>query len=216
MVPIVYPAGLPCPAMASMQAAERRLLSSLAGARQSRSFSRDRLARQQVEFTFTHEALAVFVDWVKDDLSNAAAWFSADWPMPQGGTGVFRFIGTPSFPVYLHGVGWKVSAVCQVRGRGESPLFIPSNCELSIAAAELAKTESEYVYTTYFTDAPGTIDGIYYNRPDPGSAPNFPISVSWDDLVAPPSVTVFSGRWAGATPGFATFFRHRRVGHRYK
>ena len=84
---IVYPDTLPCPVATNVQAAERRLLSGIEGPRQSRPFSRDRLAAQPVEFIFTHDELAIFTAWVKDVLQYAAAWFAAEWPLPQGGIG---------------------------------------------------------------------------------------------------------------------------------
>lgn len=121
MSAIVYPPTLPGPTAAPLQGAERRMLSSTPGPRQARALQRDRLAQQQVTFVFTHAQVAVFAAWVASNLVRAGAWFAANWPLPQGGTGVYRFIGEPSYPEYLAGAGWRVSATCEVRGRGTLP-----------------------------------------------------------------------------------------------
>lgn len=117
-----YPDALPGPISAPIQSAERRMLSSLPGARQSRALSRDRLAGQELQFWFSHEQCAVFTDWLENTLVDAGAWFAASWPIPQGGVGVRKFIGAPSYPRFYPGFGWLVSAVCEVRGRGDLPV----------------------------------------------------------------------------------------------
>lgn len=121
MTAIAYPVTLPGPISAPLQSVERRLLSSLPGPRQSRALQRDRLAGQQVDFIFTNAQAAIFAAWVKNDLLAGGAWFSANWPQPQGGTGVRRFVGAPSYPQYMPTFGWRVSAVCEVRGKGRLP-----------------------------------------------------------------------------------------------
>lgn len=118
MTAIAYPPALPGPISAPLQSVERRLLSSLPGPRQSRALQRDRLAGQQVDFIFTNAQAAIFAAWVKNDLYEGGAWFSANWQQPQGGPGARRFIGAPSYPQYLPAFGWHVSAVCEVRGQG--------------------------------------------------------------------------------------------------
>jgi hypothetical protein len=127
-VPIVYPASLPGPTAAPFQPAERRLLSSLPGPRQSRPIQRDRKASQQLDFIFKHAEVAIFEAWLDGPLVRAGAWFAASWPQPQGGVGVRRFVGEPSFPVYYPGVGWHVSAQVEVRGRGELPVDDSDPC----------------------------------------------------------------------------------------
>jgi hypothetical protein len=82
---------------------------------------RDRHATQPVEFVFTHDQLATFTAWLDSTLVRAGAWFAANWPQPAGGSGVRRFVGEPSYPVYQPSRGWRVSAVCEVRGRGMPP-----------------------------------------------------------------------------------------------
>jgi hypothetical protein len=121
MIPLVYPSALPGPIAAPFQAAERRLLSSLPGPRQARPLQRDRLAMQQVDFIFTHDELTSFMAWLDMTLVRAGAWFTSNWAQPQGGEGVRRFIGEPTFPTYYPNVGWHVSASCEVRGRGMAP-----------------------------------------------------------------------------------------------
>lgn len=125
MAGLVYPASLPGPISAPFQSAERRLLSSIPGPRQSRPMQRDRKASQQLDFIFTHAECAIFKAWLDADLVRAGAWFAASWPQPQGGVGVRRFVGEPSFPIYYPNVGWHVSANVEVRGRGMAPAGPP-------------------------------------------------------------------------------------------
>ena len=123
--PIEYPAAyLPSPASAPLQWAERRGLSTTPGPRQSRILYTDQHGTQSLEFILRSAAqVQRWVDWVRDDLVDGAAWFAASWAQPQGGVGVRRFIGTPSFPEYLPVINaWRVSAVCEVRGRGDLPM----------------------------------------------------------------------------------------------
>lgn len=123
MTAVTYPVDLPCPSSAALQFAERRQLSTLPGPRSSRVLSTDRTGSQTIEiFLRTREQVQVWLDWLRDDLIDGAAWFSASWPQPQGGVGVRRFIGSPSYPQYLpKRGGWLVMAQCQMRGRGILP-----------------------------------------------------------------------------------------------
>lgn len=109
-----YPITLPGPISAPIQSVERRLLSSLPGPRQSRAIQRAKLAGQQVEFIFTHSEAAIFAAWVKNDLLEGGAWFSANWPLPQGGAATRRFVGAPAYPSYVPNLGWHVTAQCEV------------------------------------------------------------------------------------------------------
>ena len=128
MSAITYPASLPCPSSAPLQWAERRQLSSLPGPRGSRVLFTDQLGSQSLEFILRSEAqVQAWVDWVRDTLVDGAAWFAASWSQPQGGIGVRRFIGAPSYPEYLPVINaWRVSALCEVRGRGELPVMAGS------------------------------------------------------------------------------------------
>lgn len=122
--PLVYPDGFPCPLSTSLQRSERRLLSTLAGARQSRVASHDKISTRQITFLLESPAQCVaWLTWGLVTLQNWAAWFSASWPTPEGGTTVQRFIGAPSYPQFQPNFnGWQVQATLQVRGRGVDPV----------------------------------------------------------------------------------------------
>lgn len=123
MTALAYPSNLPCPLSTSLQRSERRLLSTLAGARQSRVASRDKISTRQITFLLqSPQQCSDWLLWGNDTLSNWAAWFSATWPTPEGGTTVQRFIGVPSYPQFQPSFnGWQVQATLQVRGRGVLP-----------------------------------------------------------------------------------------------
>lgn len=114
-----YPAALPCPTSAPIQAAERRHMSTLPGPRQSRPFQRDRKAAQQLHFVFPSLALVQsWLDWFE---ATEGAWFAAEWPQPQGGVGVRRFTSPPTYEGFLpKRRGWGVTISCEVRGGGVS------------------------------------------------------------------------------------------------
>lgn len=122
MAVIRYPDNLPAPWVATIKSNERRALDDLPGLRQTRYLQRDRLATQQMQFVFYKlDDVQTFYAWVRDTLFEGGAWFAADWPLPQGGTGVRKFIQKPAYPT-LQGVGvWTVTATCEVRGRGVLP-----------------------------------------------------------------------------------------------
>jgi len=88
-----------------------------------RPMQRDRHAFQDVDFVYTHDELAVFTEWVETSLVKAGAWFTSTWAQPQGGAGVRRFVGEPSYPVYYPSVGWNVRAMVEVRGAGAIDVF---------------------------------------------------------------------------------------------
>lgn len=121
MAELVYPSLLPGPQAAPVQWAERRMLSSLPGPRASRAIERDQRGSQQVSFLFDAAEAAVFRAWHDADLTYGGAWFAADWPSPQANVRVRRFIGAPQWQ-FVPGGLWRVSAQCEVRGRGEVPL----------------------------------------------------------------------------------------------
>lgn len=120
MADLVYPVSLPGPTAAPYYPTERRHLSEIPGPRQSRPTQRDRLATQEVEFFFTREQLDVWTEWLEASLVSAGAWFTARWAQPQGGVGVRRFLGTPTYPTFYANVGWVVRATVEVRGEGSS------------------------------------------------------------------------------------------------
>lgn len=124
-IPLVYPSTLPCPTATSVQRLERRALSSndLRGPRESRAISVDKVSAQPLEFLFRSQAqLQAWVDWYVTTLHNGSAWFAASWPQPEGGVGVRRFLGAPSYPEYIPPKKmWRVVITCQIRGRGMLP-----------------------------------------------------------------------------------------------
>lgn len=120
-VPLVYPATLPCPQSAPFSRSERRALSALSGKRQSRTLWRDRHGTIPVQFLMTFEQVAIWLDWIETEQVNGGAWFAADWRVPFGRTGVFRFMSAPTYPEFIPIVGWRVSAEVEVRGRGMPP-----------------------------------------------------------------------------------------------
>lgn len=122
MTSIAYPSTLPGPSVAPVTSAERRLIAPRDGVRSSRAAQRDRLAMQDLTFEFLHFAdCEAFRLWWRDTLVEGAAWFAATWPLPQGWVaGVRQFVGTPRWD-YIPAAGWRVTARCQVRGRGVAP-----------------------------------------------------------------------------------------------
>lgn len=118
----VYPSSLPLPSIATIKANERRLLTPIVGPRAARAIQRDRLEMQRLEWVFSMDEAATFEAWVKTALIEGGAWFAASWPHPTGATAVRRFVQRPTYPQYLLGAGWKVSATCVVRGVGEPPI----------------------------------------------------------------------------------------------
>lgn len=130
-----YPATLPPPSMPlTHQPDDVRLTSSLPGPTQARPLSDDAGAAEQIQFVYTHDELATFLDWLQNDLIDGAAWFVADWPVPLGGSAVRRFVDAPSLPEPLPGIGWRVTAACEIRGRGVDPVALTP----TIPAFELA------------------------------------------------------------------------------
>jgi len=118
-----WPAALPGPLAAPRQSAERRVLSGLPGPRQSRALVRDQRGTEQVEFAFTFGQMGIFTAWL-ESIAAGGAWFSASapkWPTPQGGISDYRFVGAPTYPRYLPNVGWRVSALVEVRAHRDAP-----------------------------------------------------------------------------------------------
>jgi hypothetical protein len=117
-----YPSSLPAPQTSTLQPAERRVIETLNGPFETRPFSLDRLAAQPVTFVLLNgDQVNNWLTFGRTTLHDWAGWFAARWPQPFGGAGVRRFVGVPSYPEYLPGVGWRVSAQVQLRGRGTIP-----------------------------------------------------------------------------------------------
>lgn len=125
MAAIVYPEALPCPQTASLQRPERRALSSLPGLPKSRPLWRDKAGTTQpLTFVLTSvEMVQEWIDWGNNDLGDWGNWFAADWPQPEGGVGVRRFVGVPSYPEFFPTLqAWRVTAQVEIRGRSELPM----------------------------------------------------------------------------------------------
>lgn len=121
---IEYPATLPGPTAAGLQAAERRMLAD--EPMEARTIERDRRKRQHIALPpFTAEEAAEFRVWYENDLEAGGAWFAAPWPFPAAlvGSGyasaVRRWIGEPVWRM-LDGF-WVVTGDCEVRGLGMPP-----------------------------------------------------------------------------------------------
>ncbi len=175
-----YPAGLPYPQSAPVQASERRLMTQGDGPRDSRPVQFDRLGQQQLQWTFKFAHAAVFQAWWETDLVEGGAWFVANWPLPQGGDGDRRFVGTPAWQL-LPGYGWRVTATCALRGRG-----LPSYPEGGSGGGGGGIPES-----AVFFDAFDGIEALELHVPDV-AGPMF----SWD----PPSSITLTGTGLLAGP----------------
>ncbi|MEO8153559.1 MAG: hypothetical protein ABI605_10855 [Rhizobacter sp.] len=121
MAAIEYPADLPEPSVADIQSTERRQLSEGYGPRSARDFQRDRMALQQVAWTFTPEQAESFQAWWSAVLLDGGAWFSARWPLPLGWVAATRkLLGTPAWQ-HVPTEYWRVTADCELRGTGVPP-----------------------------------------------------------------------------------------------
>lgn len=120
-VPIVYPNGLPGPRLSPYQPYELRKVTTQPGRPQRAPKEHGRRGTQQVEFIFDFEHLPTWSDWLETDLVRSGAWFSAPkWKIPFSTGAQHRFIGEPSHAEYFPGLGWRVTATCEVR-EGPTP-----------------------------------------------------------------------------------------------
>lgn len=118
MAAIEYPAGLPCPQTSTIALRERRAVSPGMPQRYRR-LSQNPVQTETLTFVFPTFAQADrFMSWWRDDLSEGGAWFSAHWPVPQGGSAVRKFITEPEWSEFVPLVGWRVSVQAEVRGAG--------------------------------------------------------------------------------------------------
>jgi hypothetical protein len=124
MAYIVYPLGLPMPSISTVQSDERRRIPELEGVRNTSILQMDRLELQELEFVFDDfDKSEEFRAWHRDDLVFGACFFSAKWPLPRGMvSAVRRFIEMPKWQ-YLPAAGWRVTAMCEVRGIGLPPVI---------------------------------------------------------------------------------------------
>lgn len=125
MTTIVFPASVPSPSVSTITLAERRVLSDVnGGPQQARGIQNDYLGTQHVEWSLLDATAAAAIDdWWTNTLSFGGAWFVSTWPSPQGWISlVRRFVGALQW-THLAGGYWRLSATCQVRGRGLAPLL---------------------------------------------------------------------------------------------
>jgi hypothetical protein len=163
----VFPSILKAPQSAMLTPAERRALSEIEGKRSARALSVDRLVQQDVVFTLLNgEELNTWLHWGRIELIDWSCWFVANWSQPQGGAGVRRFVGAPSYPKYFANVGWLVNATVQVRGRGELP-----NVDVVAAPAPTPPDSSVPMITELFAGDAGSVTG---------HAPSLPSDSSWE------------------------------------
>lgn len=126
LIPSVYPASLPNPSVSNVTPAKRVDSSDVSGGpEQVRSRQRDYLALQDLEWPPLPADQAITLDaWWNDTLTRGGAWFTSTWPAPQGWVGLTRrFEGVLRWS-YIPGGFWRVTARCQVRGRGTPPLVL--------------------------------------------------------------------------------------------
>jgi hypothetical protein len=135
MAALEYPAGLPCPQTSTVTPAERRALSEPDRPRDARALQRDRLEFERITWPPMSAAeSAEFDEWWRDTLTFGGAWFAAEWPLPRGMVSAVRkFRGQPRYE-FVSGKFWRVSALCEVRGRGLPP---STNEDLLLVGANL-------------------------------------------------------------------------------
>lgn len=122
MAAITYPAGLPCPQTSTVTPAERRALSDPNRPRDARALQRDRLEFERITWPpMPIEQSEELLTWWRNDLTYGGAWFTASWPLPRGEVAAVRkFREQPKWG-FIAGGFWRLSALCEVRGRGAAP-----------------------------------------------------------------------------------------------
>lgn len=126
MTYVRYPSTLPCPRTSVVTPAERRQLSQQDRPRDAAAIERDRTWLERITWpVFSATQAAAFRTWWQETLFYGAYWFAADWPSPIGPVDVVRrLVAAPSW-TFVPGGFWEVSALCEVRGRGELPRVEP-------------------------------------------------------------------------------------------
>lgn len=134
---IDYPSELPAPQTSTVSPAEMRQLSDQTRPYQARALSVEHREFERITFpAMTRLQADRFQGWWKDELYYGGAWFNATWPLPRGMVeAVRKFVGSPRWQAVGRGY-WKISAVCEVRGRSV-PVFRPDT--LSYAWNDLTK-----------------------------------------------------------------------------
>jgi hypothetical protein len=161
----------------SQQRAERRALTGLPGPRARRALWRDRLDPSvPVTFRFrTLDQAQTFVDWLHSEQVDAGAWFAADWRVPQGGGGVFRFLQLPAFPQWLAPDVWECSGSVEIRGRSLPPVtgvFIPWEIDRQGPFSYLVTTladNTDYSAEDFDDSGWAVANGTFGDQPHTGS-----------------------------------------------
>ncbi len=128
-----FPTSLPCPQTELVTPFDRAQRSDDRRPRDARALSLDRLAVVRASWPplAPADAATLYSFW-ETDLLDGGAWFNATWPLPQGRVpAVFKFISQPRFR-FVPGGRWRVDAVLEQRGRGQSVIggpapIVPSN-----------------------------------------------------------------------------------------
>lgn len=116
------PPTLPVPQTSTVTPAERRALSDSNRPRDARALQRDRLDYERITWPPMAPAKTqVLLDWWRDELIYGGAWFSATWPLPRGFVSAVRKMREQPRWQFVPGGYWRISALCEVRGRGEVP-----------------------------------------------------------------------------------------------
>lgn len=122
MAAIAYPSTLPCPQTSTVTPAERRALSQADRPREARTLSRDRLDYERITWPPMGSVLtAILLAWWRINLIYGGAWFTATWPLPRGMVAAVRKFREQPRWVFVPGGFWRISALCEVRGRGMEP-----------------------------------------------------------------------------------------------
>lgn len=122
MASVTYPAGLPCPQTSTVTPAERRALSSADRPREARNIQRDRLDYERITWPpMTIAESDTLLTWWRTTLIYGGAWFVATWPLPRGLVAAVRKLREQPKWQFVPGGFWRLSALCEVRGRGMEP-----------------------------------------------------------------------------------------------
>lgn len=120
---MIYPTSLPAPAALSFVSRERRLLQPVDPlVNNARQFQRDDVPNVQAVFRLTEAQSESWSDFYETDLQQGGAWFTANWPLPQGrGYANWRMVGGPAWSL-LDGAGqWAVTVQFEVQQRADLP-----------------------------------------------------------------------------------------------
>jgi hypothetical protein len=122
MASVSYPAGLPRPQTSTVTPAERRALSNADRPREARNVQRDRLEYERITWPpMTIADCDTLLTWWRTTLIYGGAWFAATWPLPRGLVSAVRKLREQPRWQFVPGGFWRLSALCEIRGRGVEP-----------------------------------------------------------------------------------------------